>query len=162
MKFIKFVKTKWKNFVLRLKRLFGIDAKEPKKGGLHPTIEKVSDAMALNNLPHLVSASSISTFVTKQIIPLAKGNVACQTISTTFQHGLSWVLAHLGFKSLSAKIAATSATVFGSACLGIGVFVVCFGLFLLLAPHTGPAVAASQTASLAHEVYHSGVAALSS
>lgn len=157
---MKFVKNIWKKFVLRIKTFFGINAEESKTDGSQPTMETASNAIALDNLPrNLASASSFSALATKTIIPWAKGNGVCKTFALALKHFVSLSLAHLGFKSASAKIAATSATAFGSACLGIGVFVVCFGLFVLLAPHAGPAIVASKTASLAHDIYNSSVAA---
>jgi hypothetical protein len=156
---MKFIRTIWNKFVLRVKAFFGISAEESKADGVktaepQPAIEKISDAIALDTLPrNLASALPVSRLVTKEIVHVAKGSEICKTIALTLQHGLSSLLMHLGFKSASAKIGAMSGAMFGSACLGIGVFVVCFGLFMLLAPHAGPAVVVSKTASLAHEAY---------
>lgn len=157
MKFMKFIRTIWKKFVLRLRTFFGIHAEESKADGVaasQPAMEKISDAIALDKLPrNIASASPISAFLTKEIVPVAKEIKICKIVALTLKHGVSWILTHLGFKSAGAKIGAMSGTLFGSACLGIGVFVVCFGLFALLAPHAGPAVVVSKTANLAREVY---------
>ena len=154
---MKFIKTIWKGFVLRVKTFFGINRGFEGRwisNRAAASDEKISNAIALDKLPrNIASASPISAFVTKEIVPVAKEIKICKIVALTLKHSVSWMLTHLGFKSAGAKIGAMSGTLFGSACVGVGVFVVCFGLFVLLAPHVGPAVVVSKTASLAHEVY---------